>query len=634
MKGYGCAVLLFIGVLTAPMAEACQLYRDVIQDVKGNAIVGASVVINVAGTSNLLTLYSDPLCAVTIPNPVTTDSTGTFAFWTPDAFVDLVPSKTGYTFATIENVPIFSPLGDNIVTVANYNQTLDICATGTGAIDQIGSTAVTLVINKAVTCTANKTLPSTLRLQFLGNGKISVSSGITLTLTAPDYVLASSTQLLFDGSGSVKFANGGTVYPGWWGAKGDNATDSTAAFQAALSSVTWVDPIYSFTGIVHVYVPPGSYLVTTSLTFPSASIHFQGAGKDITFIKTTGVTAFKITSNRTIGSVIEGFTCYGDGTATTGCFDTTPTISSDVVAKNTWRDLRIINYPRAFIIPNVQISAFLDLQVDGPTGGSVFYIHPGTDGLQSNANRVERLQVTGQDVQVWDVSLTSTQRAANWTLRDSDMHQTGTVAPITISDSDYLLENIEFENSSANHLVVLTGDNNWAAYHTTLSHLLLYGGAGGTNGKILSTTTGSQYAYYVTVINCDAGSDSDRLIDFTNGRVFTFLSNQGIISGDGNGFNFYGQNSDTFTSYTNGDTTPSVRGLQQLVITNSGGTTITDFDDGYDGQEVTLIFTDANTTLTDGGNLALAGGFTSTANDTLTVRRSGSTWYEVRRSVN
>ncbi len=50
--------------------------------------------------------------------------------------------------------------------------------------------------------------------------------------------------------------------------------------------------------------------------------------------------------------------------------------------------------------------------------------------------------------------------------------------------------------------------------------------------------------------------------------------------------------------YTAGDTTPSVaHGVQALVIANAAATVITTLDDGVEGQEVTLCFRDANTTL-------------------------------------
>jgi len=89
--------------------------------------------------------------------------------------------------------------------------------------------------------------------------------------------------------------------------------------------------------------------------------------------------------------------------------------------------------------------------------------------------------------------------------------------------------------------------------------------------------------------------------------------------------------------YTAADTTPTVKwGITFLSITNSGGVSITTFDDGVENQAVTLWFADANTTLVDGATLQLSGGanFVSSANDTLTIQKKGTVWYERGRSVN
>lgn len=70
------------------------------------------------------------------------------------------------------------------------------------------------------------------------------------------------------------------------------------------------------------------------------------------------------------------------------------------------------------------------------------------------------------------------------------------------------------------------------------------------------------------------------------------------------------------------------------VLTITGTTGITGITaTSMSGKRVTLVFADA-LTVTDGGNLKLAGNFTSTADDTLTVVCDGTNWFEVARSVN
>ena len=90
-------------------------------------------------------------------------------------------------------------------------------------------------------------------------------------------------------------------------------------------------------------------------------------------------------------------------------------------------------------------------------------------------------------------------------------------------------------------------------------------------------------------------------------------------------------------TYTDGATTPSVAGVSFLYIANTSATTITNFTGAVQGQIITLIFSNANTTITR-NNAYLSGGvnFVSTARDSLTLiyRGADSQWYEVARSVN
>jgi hypothetical protein len=70
-------------------------------------------------------------------------------------------------------------------------------------------------------------------------------------------------------------------------------------------------------------------------------------------------------------------------------------------------------------------------------------------------------------------------------------------------------------------------------------------------------------------------------------------------------------------------------------MAHASGTTVTDFTAGQIGQKLTLVFTNGNTTLTDGTNLDLAGGITGSADDTMQLLNfDGTNWKELSRSVN
>lgn len=84
-----------------------------------------------------------------------------------------------------------------------------------------------------------------------------------------------------------------------------------------------------------------------------------------------------------------------------------------------------------------------------------------------------------------------------------------------------------------------------------------------------------------------------------------------------------------------GDTTPDVQDGRVFKTANtSGATAITDFDNAFDGQVITVIIGDANTSIADSGNFKLAGAFSPNADDVIQLVHSGGIWFEVSRSAN
>ena len=65
----------------------------------------------------------------------------------------------------------------------------------------------------------------------------------------------------------------------------------------------------------------------------------------------------------------------------------------------------------------------------------------------------------------------------------------------------------------------------------------------------------------------------------------------------------------------------------------TGTTTITSITAKQAGTIVVLQF-DGVLTFTDGSNLILAGNFTTSANDTITLISDGTNWHEMARSAN
>ena len=76
---------------------------------------------------------------------------------------------------------------------------------------------------------------------------------------------------IFTGAGAVLFGTGSIkeIYPQWWGAKGDNITDNTAAFAAVAACMLNMDG-----GTL--YIPEGIYL-TDSFTIQGRAKHIEGS---------------------------------------------------------------------------------------------------------------------------------------------------------------------------------------------------------------------------------------------------------------------------------------------------------------------------------------------------------------------
>lgn len=98
----------------------------------------------------------------------------------------------------------------------------------------------------------------------------------------------------------------------------------------------------------------------------------------------------------------------------------------------------------------------------------------------------------------------------------------------------------------------------------------------------------------------------------------------------------------SYTTFTDGATTPTVAKNNYFFTANTSATSITYFSSPYPGQEVTIVFKDSNTTLIDvtGGSgrfrLQGAANHTYATNDVATFVYSvaGDVWYEASRSHN
>ena len=94
-----------------------------------------------------------------------------------------------------------------------------------------------------------------------------------------------------------------------------------------------------------------------------------------------------------------------------------------------------------------------------------------------------------------------------------------------------------------------------------------------------------------------------------------------------------------WSTFADGDATPSVSGGYGFKTANTAPTTITNFDDpDVNGQSIVLIIGDANTTIQDlsnGSNIRLQGGIDygpSAAYDSFEFEYDGADWVERSRN--
>ena len=144
-----------------------QKYQNAIQDVRGNAIASATVIVYLYGTLTPATIYSDNGLTVIPSSQVTTDSDGQFYFYADNGRYTLSVMATGFAQEQFSDVSLFDQTDAGITSVKDYG------AVGDGVTDD------TAAIQAAITAVGSS-----------NNGKIIFPAGIykisaELSITSP-----------------------------------------------------------------------------------------------------------------------------------------------------------------------------------------------------------------------------------------------------------------------------------------------------------------------------------------------------------------------------------------------------------------------------------------------------------------
>lgn len=120
--------------------------------------------------------------------------------------------------------------------------------------------------------------------------------------------------------------------------------------------------------------------------------------------------------------------------------------------------------------------------------------------------------------------------------------------------------------------------------------------------------------------NPSAGS----LLYSSGGNLIT-RSSGGIVSTIGN----------IYSTAANLDTTPDVNTLSSIFVAYSSGTSITNFDNGVNAQQLTVVLPNGNTTISNNANIKLDNSlnFTPPSGGTLSLINYSGVWYETARAT-
>ena len=392
-----------------------------------------------------------------------------------------------------------------------------------------------------------------------------------------------------------------------FGAVGDGVTDDTAAIKAAITAAKAATG--GATGAV-VTLPRGRYVVSSEIQLPNY-VALEGQGQESTWIIAASTFAF----SGKIAVVSIGET------------------GSEVRVSDVWiRDLRV----NANAVAN-SVGIYTELAQEGCGLKNVgiancarygFWSQPAAGFTPANYF-LQDLNITFPGAGLSSAIAIKIDAGGEATIRGIDGVTINGRTGIDIGiDLDGIkgvcvLERMHFEacdpcirigNSTACEGIVVIGANYQDSTDTS----------GIINGDLVRVESGCKELVFMGL----------RAGDHTN--AVNDLVNSFAVTDDPLGFYHIGRARGPLKLFTDGDATPSVQDGSLFLTTNTGSTTINNFPNGVDGQRITILIGDVNTTILDNSNFRLAGQAAfapvGEASSTISFERRADIWYEVGRS--
>jgi hypothetical protein len=440
-----------------------------------------------------------------------------------------------------------------------------------------------------------------------------------------------------------------------FGAKGDGSTNDTVAIQAAINYLAST-VVGGATGGGTVYFPAGVY-ISGALTITSQFISLRGDGPTASEIRSTGavnpllsiilgtITVSAVNANMSIrdlkfeggGScncviymqncadwLIDNCWLEGDGStvvtlALNACLIST--VSNTVIRYATQYAVHIYKDVGSATTPNI-----LNF-----TGCNI--IRGFTYGMK--ADSTTSLNITNTVFEANGDSATGTTTCGGLWITNGSPDGIGNAANIT---------NCWFEGNTGTHIRIserLFGPG--ATYITNclaITPTASYGLYVDTPSVGLRSTAVVYNSIFLNAlvkdVNFATGAGGKFInsgystIGYTGSTASILPTAQGNCRADA------GSQSFLANTITDGDVTPSVTFAGPYLTANTGATAITNFTDGLEGQILTILAQDANTTINHSTSIRLAGGVNKTfaVYDTMQLLRCNGIWQQISYSKN
>lgn len=623
MKKLFISILLTLS-LASPAHAALVKYGDTVQDRYGKVISSATVEVVATGTTTAATLYSDSAgSTVKSANGTTlTDTNGYYWFYIPEGRYDITVSKTNFTTQTTTDIYISGATVGTAFYTSSY-ASLNAAQTAAAAV-----TGGHVIVDKSgTTLTGNTTVTVPLTVQ---GGTINQST-YTLTINGP---FSAPLAPVFTGSGAVTFGSAAINwnYLEWYGGKGDGSTVNDTSFSTAL------------TAYPRLKLLKGSYKITTgNIAVPTYAV-IEGSGMYETLIlndSSTGDT-FKITGTASPYKEyveIRNMTITSSSTTTGDAIDATYTrygTIENVAFRN--HNKGIYSHTNCYYntIKNCLFTQIAQYSVHENNFGANYFVGNRFDG-------------NGSDV---TDTLLYIDSASHMTMIIGNTFSGPAVKGIEIlgackgtvitgnSFSEITTNAISIVDYSGNYPTGTVISGNSFRNMASISDAVIRLNAGGRYTQISGNTFIDNHATNPDIKIDVAAAYTNIIGNITNDT--TFLSDSDTTTVLNGNVDSTGKiigpvkYADPIT-FTDQDTTPSVKNGNIFRTANTGATVITGFDDGQIGQMITIRLGDAFTDFTDSATLELEGNAnftTGLAGDTITfLKLTATAWIEVSRSI-